>query len=114
MPDEVRQQAEKELRRLERMPEAAAEYGMTRTYLDWLIDLPWRIDSEPEIDIAEERRILDEDHYGLDKIQRRLLEWLAVRTLTPSGRSPILYCVGPPGVGTIGRTACKVRVCQYE
>src|SRR3546814_3437279 len=99
MPDEVRQQAEKELRRLERMPEAAAEYGMTRTYLDWLIDLPWRIDSEPEIDIAEARRILDEDHYGLDKIKRRILEWLAVRKLAPHGRSPILCFVGPPGVG---------------
>ncbi|MFN4088835.1 MAG: endopeptidase La [Alphaproteobacteria bacterium] len=99
MPDEVRQQAEKELRRLERMPEAAAEYGMTRTYLDWLIGLPWTIESEPEIDIAEARRILDEDHYGLDKIKRRILEWLAVRKLAPHGRSPILCFVGPPGVG---------------
>src|SRR5690606_30528159 len=72
MPDEVRQQAEKELRRLERMPEAAAEYGMTRTYLDWLIELPWTIEAEPEIDLAEARRILDEDHYGLDKIKRRI------------------------------------------
>src|SRR3546814_18950767 len=72
---------------------------MTRTYLDWLIDLPWRIDSEPEIDIAEARRILDEDHYGLDKIKQRILEWLAVRKLAPHGRSPILCFVGPPGVG---------------
>ncbi len=99
MPDEVRQQTDKELRRLERMPEAAAEYGMTRTYLDWLIGLPWRNDAEPEIDIAEARRILDEDHYGLDKIKRRILEWLAVRKLAPHGRSPILCFVGPPGVG---------------
>jgi ATP-dependent Lon protease len=96
MPDEVRQQTDKELRRLERMPEAAAEYGMTRTYLDWLIGLPWKIEAEPEIDIAEARRILDEDHYGLDKIKRRILEWLAVRKLAPHGRSPILCFVARP------------------
>ncbi|HYG90319.1 MAG TPA: endopeptidase La [Azospirillum sp.] len=99
MPDEVREQAEKELRRLERMPEAAAEYSMVRTYLDWLIELPWNRLSEGRIDIAGARRILDEDHFGLEKVKRRILEFLAVRKLNPEGKSPILCFVGPPGVG---------------
>jgi ATP-dependent Lon protease len=81
------------------MPEAAAEYGMVRTYLDWLIELPWSIPEESGIDIAEARRILDEDHYGLDKIKRRIVEYLAVRKLAPHGKAPILCFVGPPGVG---------------
>ena len=99
MPEEVEQQARKELRRLERMPEAAAEYGMVRTYLDWLIELPWRLPEPAPIDIAEARRILDEDHYGLEKIKRRIIEYLAVRKLAPQGKAPILCFVGPPGVG---------------
>ena len=99
MPEEVEQQARKELKRLERMPEAAAEHAMIRTYLDWLIELPWSKLSADAIDIAEARRILDEDHYGLDKIKRRILEYLAVRKLNPTGKSPILCFVGPPGVG---------------
>ena len=81
------------------MPEAAAEYGMIRTYLDWLIELPWALPEEKPIDIAEARRILDEDHYGLDKIKRRIVEYLAVRKLAPEGKAPILCFVGPPGVG---------------
>lgn len=99
MPPDVREHAEKELRRLERMPEAAAEYSMVRSYLDWLIEMPWDRRSESRIDIAEARRILDEDHYGLEKVKRRILEFLAVRKLNPEGRSPILCFVGPPGVG---------------
>jgi ATP-dependent Lon protease len=99
MPQEVADQAMKELRRLERMPEAAAEYGMIRTYLDWLIELPWALPEETPIDIKEARRILDEDHYGLDKIKRRIIEYLAVRKLAPGGKAPILCFVGPPGVG---------------
>ncbi|HMK79588.1 MAG TPA: LON peptidase substrate-binding domain-containing protein, partial [Xanthobacteraceae bacterium] len=99
MPKEVDEQARKELRRLERMPEAAAEYGMVRTYLDWLIELPWKLPEEKPIDIAEARRILDEDHYGLEKIKRRIVEYLAVRKLAPQGKAPILCFVGPPGVG---------------
>jgi ATP-dependent Lon protease len=99
MPEEVEKQARKELKRLERMPEAAAEYSMVRTYLDWLIELPWTVEGESVIDIAEARRILDEDHYGLEKIKKRILEYLAVRKLNPSGKSPILCFVGPPGVG---------------
>jgi len=99
MPKEVEDQARKELRRLQRMPEAAGEYGMVRTYLDWLIELPWKLPEEKPIDIAQARRILDEDHYDLDKIKRRIIEFLAVRKLSPQGKAPILCFVGPPGVG---------------
>jgi ATP-dependent Lon protease len=99
MPPEVEQQARKELRRLERMPDASAEYGMVRTYLDWLIELPWSLPEPTPIDIKEARRILDEDHYGLEKIKRRIIEYLAVRKLAPQGKAPILCFVGPPGVG---------------
>ena len=99
MPKEVEEQARKELRRLERMPEASVEHGMVRSYLDWLTELPWSIAEQPPIDIAEARRILDEDHYGLDKIKRRIIEFLAVRKLAPQGKAPILCLVGPPGVG---------------
>ena len=99
MPKEVEDQARKELRRLQRMPEAAGEYGMVRTYLDWLIELPWKLPEDKPIDIAEARRILDEDHYDLDKIKRRIIEYLAVRKLAPQGKAPILCFVGPPGVG---------------
>ncbi|MGE0225968.1 MAG: endopeptidase La [Acetobacteraceae bacterium] len=99
MPEEVEQAARKELRRLERMPEASPEHGMIRTYLDWLTELPWRLPEETPIDIAEARRVLDEDHFGLDKIKRRIVEYLAVRRLAPEGKAPILCFVGPPGVG---------------
>jgi ATP-dependent Lon protease len=99
MPKEAEEQAKRELKRLERMPEASPDYGMTRTYLDWLVELPWsKLDPE-RIDIAEARRILDEDHYALEKVKRRILEYLAVRKLNPDGKSPILCFVGPPGVG---------------
>ncbi|MFZ2078660.1 MAG: endopeptidase La [Xanthobacteraceae bacterium] len=99
MPKEVEDQARKEWRRLQRMPEAAGEYGMVRTYLDWLIELPWKLPDEKSIDIGEARRILDEDHYDLEKIKRRIIEFLAVRKLSPQGKAPILCFVGPPGVG---------------
>jgi ATP-dependent Lon protease len=99
MPKEVDDQARKELRRLQRMPEAAGEYGMVRTYLDWLIELPWTVPGGSDIDIATARRILDEDHFGLEKIKRRIVEYLAVRKLAPNGKAPILCFVGPPGVG---------------
>ncbi len=99
MPEDVEKQARKELKRLERMPEGAGEYSMVRTYLDWLIELPWSTLGAGSIDIAEARKVLDTDHYGLDKVKRRILEFLAVRKLNPDGRSPILCFVGPPGVG---------------
>jgi ATP-dependent Lon protease len=109
MPEEVEKQARRELKRLERMPEGAGEYSMIRTYLDWLVELPWVADAEAAIDIAEARRILEEDHYGLDKIKKRILEYLAVRKLNPSGRSPILCFAGPPGVGktSLGQSIAK-------
>ncbi len=99
MPKEVEEHAAKELRRLQRMPESVAEYGMVRSYLDWLIELPWSLPEEIPIDIKEARRILDEDHFGLEKIKQRIVEYLAVRKLAPQGRAPILCFVGPPGVG---------------
>jgi ATP-dependent Lon protease len=99
MPKDVEDHARKELRRLQRMPDASAEYGMARTYLEWLIELPWKLPEESVIDIKEARRILDEDHYGLDKIKQRIIEYLAVRKLAPQGKAPILCFVGPPGVG---------------
>jgi ATP-dependent Lon protease len=99
MPPEVEQVARKELRRLQRTPEAAAEYSMIRTYLDTLIELPWAPPEPKDIDIAEARRVLDADHYGLEKIKKRIVEYLAVRKLAPEGKAPILCFVGPPGVG---------------
>ena len=99
MPPEVEEHAKRELARLERMPEAAGEYSMARTYLEWLIELPWSVESGKPIDIAEARRILDADHFGLVKVKRRILENLAIHQLNPEGRSPILCFVGPPGVG---------------
>ncbi|MEZ5932219.1 MAG: endopeptidase La [Alphaproteobacteria bacterium] len=99
MPEEAEQHALKELKRLERMPEAAGEYSMVRTYLDWLIELPWSKRSDDVIDIAKAREILDDEHFGLEKIKKRILEHLAVRKLNPEGASPILCFVGPPGVG---------------
>ena len=99
MSPEAEGQALRELRRYERMPEAAAEAGMVRSYLDWLVDLPWALPEEKPIDIAEARRILDEDHFGLEKIKSRIIEYLAVRKLAPQGKAPILCFAGPPGVG---------------
>jgi ATP-dependent Lon protease len=109
MPKEAEDQARKELKRLERMSEASPEHGMIRGYLDWLTGLPWSKLDPGTIDIAEARRILDEDHYGLPKIKRRILEYLAVRKLNPNGRSPILCFVGPPGVGktSLGQSIAK-------
>lgn len=99
MPQEALDQAKKELKRLQRMSDASGEYSMIRTWLDWMIQLPWaKLDTEA-IDIVKARRVLDEDHYGLEKIKRRIVEYLAVRKLNPQGRSPILCFVGPPGVG---------------
>lgn len=99
MPPEAEAHAKKELRRYERMPEAAGEAGMVRTYLDWLIELPWALPEEKPIDIKEARAILDADHFGLEKIKSRIIEYLAVRKLAPQGKAPILCFVGPPGVG---------------
>ncbi|HEY6862465.1 MAG TPA: endopeptidase La [Burkholderiales bacterium] len=109
MPEEVEKQATKELKRLERMSESSAEHSMVRTYLDWLIELPWKDPEADRIDMAEARRILDEDHYGLETIKKRILEFLAVRKLNPTGHGPILCFVGPPGVGktSLGQSVAR-------
>jgi ATP-dependent Lon protease len=99
MPTEAESQARREVRRYERMPDSAAEAGMVRSYLDWLIELPWAPPPEKTIDIPQARRILDEDHFGLERIKTRIIEYLAVRKLAPQGKAPILCFVGPPGVG---------------
>ena len=99
MPEEVEQQARRELKRLERLPEGAAEYSMMRNYLDWLVELPWSVTTEHGIDLGAARRTLDADHFGLAKVKRRILEYLAVQKLKPGGKAPILCFVGPPGVG---------------
>src|SRR5690606_27701244 len=99
MPEEALEQCKKELKRMERMQDASTEYSMLRTWIDWMIQLPWSKLDEVSIDIERARQVLDEDHYGLEKIKRRIVEYLAVRKLNPEGRSPILCFVGPPGVG---------------
>src|SRR2546425_5617455 len=99
MPEDVHKHAAKELKRLQRMGENSAESSMLRTYLEWLAELPWRDAELKPIDIGEARKVLDEDHYDLEKIKRRILEYLAVKKLNPNGKSPILCFVGPPGVG---------------
>ncbi len=99
MPEEVAKQANKELQRLERMSDASGEYSMVRAYLDWLVELPWREPEPDRIEIAEARRILDADHFGLEQVKKRIVEFLAVRKLNPGGHGPILCFVGPPGVG---------------
>jgi ATP-dependent Lon protease len=109
MPEEVEKQATKELRRLERMPDGAAEHGIIRTYLDWLTELPWALPAHKDIDIAEARAQLDADHYGLEKIKKRIIEYLAVRKLAPESKAPILCFAGPPGVGktSLGQSIAK-------
>jgi ATP-dependent Lon protease len=99
MPPDVEGEVLKELARYERMPEMAAERSMIRTYLDWMVELPWGVSSEERIDLPQARQILDADHYDLEKVKKRIVEFLAVRKLMPQGKSPILCFVGPPGVG---------------
>ncbi len=109
MPSEVEEKAMKELGRLEKMPPAAAETSVIRTYLDWLIGLPWNKESEERLDLEAAQDVLDEDHYGLEKVKERVLEYLAVHTLTDHMRGPILCFVGPPGVGktSIGKSIAR-------
>ena len=99
MPKEVEKVAFKELKRMSRMSPGAAEYTVSRTYIDWLIELPWAVTTEDLMDVNEAGRILDEDHYGLEKVKQRILEYLAVRKLKRDMKGPILCLVGPPGVG---------------
>ena len=116
MPPDIEEHARKELKRLERMNEASGEYSMARTYLDTLLALPWSKLDDESIDIARARGILDADHYGLEKIKKRIVEYLAVRKLNPEGRSPILCFVGPPGVGktSLGQSIARALGLKFQ
>jgi ATP-dependent Lon protease len=109
MPEEVKTRALKEIDRMSRIPSASPEVGVIRTYVDWLVGLPWNLTTEDLHDIKEAAKILDEDHYGLEKIKERILEYLAVRALADTIRSPILALVGPPGVGktSLGKSVAR-------
>ncbi|HEV7477802.1 MAG TPA: endopeptidase La [Burkholderiales bacterium] len=116
MPEDTQKYARKEFKRLQRMGEGSAEGSMLRTYLEWLAELPWKDSSTQEIDVAKARQVLDEDHFGLDKIKRRILEHLAVRKLNPNGKSPILCFVGPPGVGktSLGQSIARATGRKFQ
>ena len=116
LPDEVKTEAERELKRLEKLPAAAPDYHVIRTYLEYVLELPWKKSSEDKLDLVEARRILDEDHYGLDDVKERILEFLAVIKLRPDTKSPILCFVGPPGVGktSLGRSIARALGRQFE
>ena len=109
MPDEVKARALKETDRMSRIPSASPEVGVIRTYVDWLVSLPWNVTTDDLHDIKEAAKILDEDHYGLEKVKERILEYLAVRALADKIRSPILALVGPPGVGktSLGKSIAR-------
>ncbi len=109
MPEEVKARALKEVDRMSRIPSASPEVGVIRTYVDWLVGLPWNVSTDDQLDIKRAAEILDEDHYGLEKIKERILEYLAVRTLADTIRSPILALIGPPGVGktSLGKSVAR-------
>jgi len=109
MPPEAREAAERELDRLTKMPPAAAEYTVSRTYLEWLVELPWAIHTQDSLDIEAAQKVLDEDHYDLERIKKRILEYLAVRKLKQDMKGPILCFLGPPGVGktSLGRSIAR-------
>jgi ATP-dependent Lon protease len=109
MPEEVRARAIKEIDRMSRIPSASPEVGVIRTYVDWLVSLPWTTSTDDRLNIKEAAQILDEDHYGLEKVKERILEYLAVRSLADTIRSPILLFVGPPGVGktSLGKSIAR-------
>jgi ATP-dependent Lon protease len=116
LPEEVRKEAERELKRMEKLPSAAPDYHVIRTYLEYVLELPWKKSTEDKLDLKEARRILDEDHYGLEDIKERILEFLAVIKLKPEAKSPILCFVGPPGVGktSLGRSIARALGREFE
>jgi ATP-dependent Lon protease len=109
MPEAVQERALKEVDRMSRIPSASPEVGVIRTYVDWLVSLPWNKSTEDNLDIKQAAIVLDEDHYGLEKVKERILEYLAVRSLADTIRSPILALVGPPGVGktSLGKSVAR-------
>jgi ATP-dependent Lon protease len=116
LPEHVRKQAERELQRFERMPPQSAEHGVIRAYLEWIVSLPWNISTEDKLDLKAARRQLDKDHYDIEKVKDRILEFLAVRKLKPDARSGILCFVGPPGVGktSLGRSVATAMGRKFE
>ncbi len=116
LPDEVRTQVDRELRRLEQLPPQAAEHGVIRTYLEWIASLPWSASTEDNLDLAHARQVLDEDHYDIEQVKERIIEFLAVRRLKPDARGSILCFVGPPGVGktSLGRSIARALGREFE
>src|SRR5262249_27314950 len=116
LPDDVRKEAERELGRLERTPPAAPDYQLTRTYLELVLELPWRKSTTDVLDLTRARQVLDEDHYDLEEIKDRILEHLAVLKLNPQAKAPILCLVGPPGVGktSLGQSVARAMGRQFE
>jgi ATP-dependent Lon protease len=116
LPEHAQKAADRELSRLEKLPPAAAEHGVIRTYLEWLVELPWSAGTEDNLDIAHARDVLDADHYDLEKVKDRILEYLAVRKLNPDSPGPILCFAGPPGVGktSLGRSIAKALGREFE
>ena len=116
LPEDAQKAADRELSRLERLPAAAAEYGVIRTYLEWLVELPWAVRTADDLDIPHARGVLDADHYDLEKVKDRILEYLAVRSLNPQSHGPILCFIGPPGVGktSLGRSIARALGREFE
>jgi ATP-dependent Lon protease len=116
LPEQAQKAADRELTRLERLPPAAAEYGVIRTYLEWLIELPWVQQTDDNLDIGHAREVLDADHYDLEKVKDRILEYLAVRKLKPDSSGPILCFAGPPGVGktSLGRSIAAALGREFQ
>ena len=116
LPDDVRKEADRELKRMEQLPQSAPDYHVIRTYIEYILELPWRRSSEEKLDLHEARRVLDEDHYGLEDIKERILESLAVVKLRPDSKSPIILFVGPPGVGktSLGRSIARALGREFD
>ncbi len=116
LPEHARKAADRELGRLEKLPAAAAEHGVIRTYLEWLVELPWSKETKDNLDIAHARKVLNADHYDFEEVKDRILEYLAVRKLNPDSPGPILCFVGPPGVGktSLGRSIAKALGREFE
>jgi len=116
MPKKVRREAKKQIDRLANMHPEASEATIVRTYIDWILDVPWKKSSKDRLDLKKAAQILDEDHHGLDKVKERILEYLAVRKLNRSTKGPILCFVGPPGVGktSLGRSIARAMKRKFH